>query len=151
MCVQHDAFCVAATVHTLLHGEYIELAAAKEDENAARRTWRPTTAVPDDMPRKRLWDGAFRALFNCPLPPERPDFAWLILEFQQVRGSPDKSHLSADRCEWSGDDCGSQEDVLNARRAVQELERAEKAEPGGLWRQMQEAQEIMQSWRAEQV
>ena len=83
--MQHDAFCVAATVHTLLHGEYIELAAAKDDENAARRTWRPATAVAATTPRKRLWDGAFHALLNCPLPPERPDFGWLVAEFKQVR------------------------------------------------------------------
>ena len=33
---------------------------------------------------------------------------------------------------------------------VQELERAEAAEPGGLWRQMQEARDVLQSFRAEQ-
>lgn len=88
--VQHDAFCVAATVHALLLGAYIDVQAAQPlvGGPAAKPVYRPCTAVPASNPRKALWDRVLRALLNCPLPPERPDVTPLISQLSAVRPRP---------------------------------------------------------------
>jgi hypothetical protein len=90
--VQHDAFCVAATIHAVLLGKYIAVQRAQSlapsagaSAAAARPVFRPTTAVPHSNARKPLWDRLFCTLLNCPLAPERPDVTPLIAELTSVR------------------------------------------------------------------
>jgi hypothetical protein len=93
--VQHDAFCVAATIHALLFGQYIEVQKVQPLGASSREAlFRPRIAVPNRCKHKGLWDRTFRSLLNCPLPPERPDMAPLIAELGQVRAFVLSSCLS---------------------------------------------------------
>lgn len=85
--MQHDAFCIAATIHCLLLGSYISVQQTQAADGGKAR-WRPTTAVPATNSRKQLWDAIFDSLLNCPLPPERPDISPLIDRLAQVWDLP---------------------------------------------------------------
>lgn len=90
--LQHDCFCVAATIHALLLGKYIDMTTVQPLTSgpSSKLVVRPTTAVPRTTLRKALWDRVLRTLLNCPLAPERPDMAPLIAELAAVR--PRHSH-----------------------------------------------------------
>lgn len=88
--LQHDAFCVAGTIHAVLLGKYIAVQhaqslASKSATAPHKPVFRPATSVPSSNPRKPLWDRLFRTLLNCPLAPERPDVTPLLAEFTSVR------------------------------------------------------------------
>lgn len=85
--VQHDAFCIAATIHCLILGSYIAVKQTQPADSGKAR-WQPATAVPASSPRKALWDSIFDSLLNCPLPPERPDISPLISKLARVRSWP---------------------------------------------------------------
>lgn len=94
--LQHDAFCVAGTIHAVLLGKYIavrqtqSLASSSGTGTSAapqKALYRPSTSVPSSNSRKPLWDRLFRTLLNCPLAPERPDVTPLLAEFTSVRTS----------------------------------------------------------------
>ena len=56
--VQHDAFCVAASLHCLLLGKYIDVQQVEPlDSSGSRKpVFKPCTAVPASCERKRIWD-----------------------------------------------------------------------------------------------